>query len=317
MAEKKITSFSLPRELGQWQAARKKHNCGHMNIHNLDTADSGSELAFKQYLTLKVLWISQKQNQTSGYLAMIGFEPAELHQKEKDMLKRKAWELYLRAVAKNENAIREHKPRPWTIYSHIPDEFGGFQLAFRDQLEIIHLPEEPIGADVNKVTVTPMQLRPRKAKGPSTPQPQSVSETLQAMSATQYDELKLPDAKDEQIVNSALMNLLHSLWMDEKRKSNWTIERKEFQFRSEGTGAGFVARTDGHLQVRNQSAAILEVKARARPRKDPGVHKIEMQESAQMALWIAQEPESHWTSSVPETSRGGKGKQRGETTIYQ
>lgn len=122
-------------------------------------------------------------------------------------------------------------------------------------------------------------------------------DVLSDFSAGSYDESKIPDAKDEQIVNAALLSLLHALWIDDKKNPDWSIYRKEFKFESRDTGADFVARVDGDLQVKHvdKSAAILEVKARRRPRKDPGDHRIEMQESAQMALWIAQEPDSHWT----------------------
>ena len=68
--------------------------------------------------------------------------------------------------------------------------------------------------------------------------------------------------------------------------------------------ARFVARTDGHLRVYGpprRSAAILEVKARIRLQDREKDMAIEMQESAQMALWIFQEPASHWTAATTST----------------
>lgn len=169
--------------------------------------------------------------------------------------------------------------------------------------------EEGAHTGSTKVAVTPKPRREKKLADrlrlakpkqsykdvTETPPQSSFSDTLAEMSANRKDyEAKFEDAKDEQIVNSALVNLLRALWIHEERNSEWTLQRREFKFRSQGAGAGFVARTDGHLQVANRSAAILEVKARARPREDLVDHKIQMQESAQMALWTAQEPHSHW-----------------------
>lgn len=145
-----------------------------------------------------------------------------------------------------------------------------------------------------------------------------------------------PPTQDEETVNRALMNFLDAHHLHDERNSDWSSTRKEFVFqsakhttdedqsgnepkaRSKQSGkkakakarekdkegrkpVRFVARTDGHLKVYGSpemSAAILEVKARQRPRPPkPGDFTIEMQESAQMALWIFQEPQSHWTAA--------------------
>lgn len=289
-----------------------------MDIHNLETTESASEIRTKQFLTLKVFWPDQKQTDMIKYFKNIGFCQQIFDDQTEEMSGRAAWTSYLKAVSDNQKATAEKRPRPWKRRSKIPDEFGGFQLVLRDQLEISSSDfHNDTHASSNKVAVTPMcpqkwaeRLRSAKqnisySETPATPKKPSVFEVLQEISANRKDYGgKFDDAEDEQIVNSALVNLLNALWINKQRNGEWTMKRKEFKFYSQGTGAGFVARTDGHLRVGNKSAAILEVKARLRPENAIGDHKIEMQESAQMALWIAQEPHSHWASAGCTNAEG-------------
>ena len=140
--------------------------------------------------------------------------------------------------------------------------------------------------------------------------------------------LQDPPTQDEEIVNRALINFLSAHHIEDERNSDWSSTRKRLVFQSPKQTAGiptpkekpkaksdlpkksknkekdakliqFVARTDGYLKVYGppeRSAAILEVKARVRPSIKHNDIAIEMQESAQMALWIFEEPTSHWTA---------------------
>lgn len=323
------SQFSLPRSKSEWRAARKRYECQTMTIHNLKAPNSASEIRREQFLALNVIWPNQRQTQAEDYLTSIGFQKGVFEEKRKAMKARKAWEMYLEILKDNARAASLRKGKPWTLDSALSDELGGFQLVLISQLEVLALPDD-IGTDQSKVTVTSRpdvsppiapvtprleRLRVRTqnpsyvSTEPATPVRQDVFRPTEEMSARKSEDTRVPDAADEQIVNTALVEFLNALWANEKRIAGWSLKRKEFRFHPQGPGAGFVARTDGHLQVSVQSAGILEVKARARPRKDPADHKIEMQESAQMALWIAQEPNSHWTSP----KKGPHGKQ----TIYQ
>jgi hypothetical protein len=283
-----------------------------MNIHNLTAPNSASEIEVRQYLALKVLWRNQKQTEMEEYLETIGFEKGIFEKKRSSMNNRKAWRLYIKAIRDNTNSPPGLKP--YNRFSILSDDLGGFQLVLHDQLEVLDLSTTANNVAVSKAQVMPMleRLRPRHGQlsdqlVPQTPQQHSMFNVMQDVSASKHDEPKFPDAKDEQIVNSALVNFLHAVWIDEERNAEWKLKRKEFRFCCRDTGTGFTARTDGHLEMRSHfqshSAGILEVKARARPRKDPGDHKIEMQESAQMTLWIAQEPESHWISPLRQARK--------------
>ena len=319
-------NFTLPSSLHDWRAARKRLGCDDMDIHNLITPNSASEITVQQYLTLKVLWRKQKQAEMEKYLGSIGFEQGIFDKMKDSMNGRKAWRLYIEAIGANVGLPPARKP--YTRHTILSDDLGGFQLVLHNQLEVTELPVKTTENDVNKVEVTPMldRLRPRPRRlfepsVPQTPQRGSVFDAIEDISTSKHPEPKLPDAKDEQIVNSALVSFLQAVWIDDERNSNWTLKRKEFRFNCKDSGAGFAARTDGHLEMsshlRGQSAGILEVKARFRPRADPGNHKIEMQESTQMALWIAQEPQSHWMSPVSRTAKDDTSLQHEYSRTFQ
>lgn len=108
-----------------------------------------------------------------------------------------------------------------------------------------------------------------------------------------------PAACDEQIVNTALVLLLNSVTMFHPGISaDWTMHRRIFHLSDV-----MEARTDGYLrhEIRDAPLAILEVKAAQRVGSK--VKRIRMQEGAQMAAWIGDQPEK---GQVPLKSKKGK-----------
>ncbi|KAI9768725.1 MAG: hypothetical protein M1840_004720 [Geoglossum simile] len=90
---------------------------------------------------------------------------------------------------------------------------------------------------------------------------------------------------DEQIVNMALLLFLNSTTMNHPNvRSGWSPQRKVFKF-----GDLFEARTDGFLRTSQSGrvGAIIEVKRYLRGFNEL---RVQMQESAQMAAWIAANP---------------------------
>jgi hypothetical protein len=266
----------------------------------------------------------------SNYPTRVGFDEALFPKESDSMQMRKAWVLYLDALEQNADARGRSSPEPYTLNSVFPDEMGLFGLVLYNQLEIEHIPETDADEDISKVEFTPKQapraLRHRTnisyaPSTPSTPEQRSFFDAIKFNSPAHEWEPKVPSAKDEQIVNLALINFLNAIWINERRKSEWSLLRKEFKFESRGSGAGFKARTDGHLGISHRlagrSGAILEVKARQRPQKTLGDHSIAMQESAQMALWIYEEPHSHWTISPSNASKSTSGNEAAKTDKYQ
>jgi hypothetical protein len=160
-----------------------------------------------------------------------------------------------------------------------------------------------VSAQTDYSTSPEREGRPLEAGKGTEPRASSdVSETKSHVSvfSTMNFEISKEDRDvivDEQVVNTAAIGFLQSLFIhDGTRKAYWTAQRKGFCLQSEkGNSASFKALTDGHFKVvgHTRSAAILEVKARKRPQRDD--FRIEMQESAQMALWIYEEPSSYWT----------------------
>lgn len=91
-----------------------------------------------------------------------------------------------------------------------------------------------------------------------------------------------PPTRDEQIVNTALINFLDALTIHFSFSSNWTLHRKAFTATFDD--ARFEARTDGYLDdAYGSPSVIIEVKPMIRERK---LVAIQMQESAQMVAWL-------------------------------
>lgn len=311
----------LPQASRDWKILRNTHS-KQIDIHRLENSESASKIQVKQFLALKVIWPVQEQSDMSTFFNGIGFDNTLFLEESNSMAQRDAWILYLDALQKNEDAREERRREPYTLSSVFPDKMGPFALVLHNQLEIEDIAENNADEDLDKVEVTPRrvqrELRPRRdisyyPSTPHTPQNKSFFDDIEMSSPAHEGEPKLSYAKDEQIVNLALINFLNAIWINERRNSEWSLKRKAFNFESKGDGADFLARVDGHLgithRLADRSGAILEVKARRRPQRRRGDHKIEMQESAQMALWIYQEPYSHWTISRPNIQKSVKGKE--------
>jgi hypothetical protein len=131
-----------------------------------------------------------------------------------------------------------------------------------------------------------------------------------------------PRTQDEAIVNIAFVTFCRPFGdLTRNMTPRWTAHGKAFKFlptAPEGkTGKGFQALTDGHLKLTHnepaeKSAAILEVKAAPRNRQESAKHNVYIQESAQMALLIAAEPDSHWQAPLQSDSNGNEGKKKGD-----
>ncbi|KAK2679949.1 hypothetical protein RAB80_005130 [Fusarium oxysporum f. sp. vasinfectum] len=96
--------------------------------------------------------------------------------------------------------------------------------------------------------------------------------------------------EDEQIVNTALVLFLNALTLHcDYAQGAWTIYRKTFVVKASATKV-YEARVDGLLRVKDRTCAIVEVKPLIRYGSEKTLDKIRMQETAQMAAWIAQDP---------------------------
>lgn len=101
-------------------------------------------------------------------------------------------------------------------------------------------------------------------------------------------DLNFPKTKDEQIVNTALIDFLNALTLFRAFPVRWSLYRKPFV--AEFAKASVQARTDGILEevVTEKIHALVEVKPAVR---DGNLYKIAMQEAAQMVAWIKNDPD--------------------------
>jgi hypothetical protein len=130
---------------------------------------------------------------------------------------------------------------------------------------------------------------------PSFPHFQTSSGARYISPTSREEALDLP-VGDEQIVNTAAINFLNTLFIHDSLLADWTLQRKQFKFKSDFVK--FEARTDGYFNLHGQERSAAGIEVKPRVRRQEHVFRIEMQESAQMALWIYQEPNSHW---APQT----------------
>jgi hypothetical protein len=310
----KYLGDTLPEDASTWKTATGRY-AESGSIHELKSARSASEITVEQFLSLRVLWKSQtaKQLNDDKRAGLYGSSKNEIQDKVTRKPEHEGpWQEYLKAIPATQQAGASGSKLRRT--SKMPEKLGVYALVLQAQLEASEM--EASFSDSNKLMFTPLppryDLRGRpqdgnqgiqgKGKGKE-PMAQSqdsppVSEKSKASSGARHiSPMPREVARDfpivdEQIVNTAAINFLNALFIHNDRPADWTLQRKQFKFKSEFVK--FEARTDGHYQVHNdnRSAAILEVKPRSRYLESG--FRIEMQESAQMALWIYQEPNSHW-----------------------
>ncbi len=314
----------LPHTETQWEDKSKSN--GVVSIHEIKARDSGSKITFHQYLALKTIWKEYSLNILSqdSWAQRFQSTKKEILEVSTNMKEDSHWNAYLKAL--------DTTPRPKPSTCH--PQLGCFATVLQNQLEVGILKEAK--RDLQKITVSPVSGRTRlqtrksqpvsySAQSPEDksrvdnssseregrtreagkqPEPRTVSQTSDYASVSSLVDFDISKEErgatvDEQIVNTAAINFLQSLFMHgELGKAYWSAQRKGFCLvNASKDQTAFKAITDGHLKVEGgdslRSAAILEVKGRRRPRD--GDHKIEMQETAQMALWIYEEPASYWT----------------------
>jgi hypothetical protein len=298
----KYLGDNLPGTGVEWRTAAARYNP--VSIHELEAADSASEITVEQFLSLKALWPRRCKTAdlyADKTAALFGSSKADIETVRATMRERDTcWTEYLKAV--EAGAGRGSK---------FSRELGVYALVLQSQVEASKIKESL--NDSERLRFTPMKKhntrsqaqdenRDPKGKGQESRSESRgshhPSQTSKSSSGPENISPKRRDEEpglligDEQVVNTAAINFLNALFIHEARPADWTLERKQLRFNSRSVK--FEARTDGHFEIHGhkQSAAILEVKPRTRYYERG--FRIEMQESAQMALWIFQEPNSHW-----------------------
>jgi hypothetical protein len=295
---------------------------GIVSIHEIKDLSSASKIKVDQFLALKVIWRTERdfnQLKDAKWASRFGTTHAKISETREHMSKSDgAWKLYLDSIP------NDLKPN-----DRFSEKLGRFALVLQNQKIVRRLKEgsdehvqgrsSPIGTRAQKQAAIDNAQAPRSASRDLSVDAgivgaqQGRSSSGRRVSPVGSDDSKansdatinsgvdftLPKAvrdamADEQVVNTAAISFLQSLFVcDGSQQAYWSSQRKGFAFGK----SKFKALVDGHLQIigESRSAAILEVKARRRPPVASNDFKIEWQESAQMALWIREEPSSYWT----------------------
>ena len=323
---KPYKDFNLPRTSAQWVNLSNFEKTEDLTIHSILDPESGSEIRLPQFLLLRAIWPDEK-SRLMDFLVKLGFKKADCEEKEKSMMQNPAWNAYIKVLQEN---YQNPRSRPYKSTNSFPEEVGRFEIPLQNQLEIYEDTKQGKRKDTKSGPDNippPRRLRARRPQAvapPATPRRSFDLGSIDFETPGTASKPVLPRAQDEAIVNLALVAFLQAIWrLDPKLDTRWTAHRKAFKFvpavKSGKVGKPFIAVTDGHLsftrdELSDKSAAILEVKAANRSRRDQGKHQIDMQESAQMALWIAAEPDGHWIAPLQSAQRRnevlGKGKGR-------
>jgi hypothetical protein len=320
------TSAILPSTANEWQAEAGWARIGSIESYTKDVS-AASTLGADQFLSLKVIW--KMETDVSSLIAApwvdrLGTNTSELAGARKELKGRSHWNDYMRAIAH----AKQLPSLP------VPRELGPFAFVLQNQTIVAGMTEgkedelkvwgAPTLTSSGSRLGPPMSIgTPRwgpeiaSARSYGTPQPKPWSPARM-----QYSNSAKADARpskpvssaeaayfpsfdyrlssrtrasvaDEHVVKAAAISFLQSLFIHTLQNAFWCSQRKAFRLGL----TKFQAYVDGHLQVLNQarSAAILDVTARKRPSaKDGNTFSIEWQESAQMALWITEEPFSFW-----------------------
>jgi hypothetical protein len=245
--------FTLPASVAGWYMLNRSENQDGLDINTLQHADSGSEIRLPQFVVLRAIWPNHRSS-LMEFLEKLGFHRANYEKRDQDMMKNETWRAYINALRSN---YKNPKSKPYTSSSEFPEEVGRFETALHNQLEIFEEVSRKNKQDTRRrvdIRASPVQLRPRALATAllTTPTWPLKFTNLDFESPATSSRSVAPRARDESIVNFALIAFLQAIWrLDPKHDTRWTAHRKYFKFMPavpEGReGKGFKAIVDGHL----------------------------------------------------------------------
>lgn len=306
----------IPSTPQKWHKLAQKHGVESTSIQDLETLNSASKIEEAQFLALRILW---KRDAASNVDFHRDYSIRYRAEDLKDLNWNKHWVAYVQEVAKGlkgnadlgtfdtlydfqreihylEPGLQETKKVFFNVMTRLqrkamesnhfsPSTPSRGRRVYISEAESVAEALNDMMVDVNVGYETPFK----------TPKSVGDKSVIESVSPATTEEAKLmPLVKDEQTVNTALILLLRGLClrMPGLAEARWSIERKAFHFRQHKSSRKeslYEARTDGHLSLITEnisrSLSILEVKAQIRKEAKPW-----MQESAQMAAWIYDEP---------------------------
>jgi hypothetical protein len=330
------TSLSkLPATAAEWHKEVADADVEDLSIFDLHAYDSGSNITNIQFLLLRVLWLKEDQNVFSR-TAQSWISQHE-YEKAKRLLKaNRYWQLYLESF-KQTAAELSGKPLPdLGTFSLVRDCQCAVETIENDDSSE-SLKFSPIAHRTRGRAALMTSLQAPSTPTPirtvaDRPQPDpyltpvmhkitdkmkdltkgfGASGSLESSAAMKSDILSpyspigleaatwFPPAKDEEIVNSALVLFLKAVTVHFVGNADWSFQRKAFHVAEKGEKR-FEARVDGVLIRRSDHRimAILEAKPFVRGK---GEAAIQQQEAAEMAASISSEDEASAEAGVPMT----------------
>jgi len=316
----------LPGSPSSWEAEAKKFGVDKTGISELLGKDikSASKIVDKQYYALRVLWQSGPRRVEYEQLGL-GLT-SDVIREARDFLGHEghetSWQRYLNDLL----PITESSSTDGKDGVRDGVDIGSFSVICYTQMRVqksYKLDKDAVERDANEPLLSPRmtrsKARPREQTNefetPSRP-PRGLTQGLDNLGiedqASLYEGNSLEQAfmapspfspasglehrpaEDEQIVNTALLIFLQGLTIHHKElcfnapsSPEWTLKRLKLDFRTPGQGKDWEARTDGFLRIAGKTKALVEVKPYLRKANKSAIQK---QESAQMAAWIAEEP---------------------------
>ncbi|OAX80823.1 hypothetical protein ACJ72_04832 [Emergomyces africanus] len=309
--------IDMPSTVTEWHKLARQHEIESISIQDLKIFQSASKIKERQFLALRVLWKSSSPSEIDIEKDYdIRYRAEDL----KDLGWNKHWGPYVQEIEKGFNGNTDLGT--FDLLYDFQREIHNSTLEPQETKKVFfnvttRLQSRAAGGN-NPPPSTPTRAPRRPNPGSDVegnplvdqvgdqlgnlslsadPSPPSLGgrSVVESVSPISSDEAKwLSLVKDEQIVNTALILLLRGLCMRMPGLTNarWSLERKAFHIRQHNSldkRSLYEARTDGHLAFVtgniSRSLAILEVKSRIRKFAEPW-----MQESAQMAAWIYDEP---------------------------
>lgn len=309
MAESK-----LPRTLGEWASSATRRAVIDSSIHD-HPQQSGSKVEEPQFLLLRAVWPASREAfafkedcKSKRWIDSQNLSRASSYLNSLD-----AWNKYIGSLGQPQERImggtfalvhyyqrlstRPNKKPSGNAFSKV--DFSPRVTRSQARRNPPQRPETPTraprgGTNVSDAMDSVMDLLEDLNLDPDAPNYSSGSSplsTLSGHSPTSGENAKNVQTEDEQIVNTALILLLNALTLHcDLVQGEWSLYRQPFVVKKANDKV-YEARVDGLLRINQKNTrAIIEVKPFIRNASPEILDGIRMQETAQMAAWIAQDP---------------------------
>ncbi|RSL86763.1 hypothetical protein CEP52_015740 [Fusarium oligoseptatum] len=325
---KDMADQELPSDIETWRTTARRYGIDTDSVHSY-RLPSASNASMHQFLLLRAYWphlLTDKAFNTAYKAGQwIRQEFIERATKELNDDRNTSWKTYLESFGRDFQSLdyqgtyalaryyqhlctqnKDHankSSRPKVYFT--PRQTRSMARAAAAETSPSARPKEPhtppqndLGSLLGGVTNTMGDL----LLGANKDDPFSTPLSFMASPSDDADDEEVCKAiEDEQIVNTALVSFLNALTLHSSAEGEWSLYRMPFVVRSADRSKVFEARVDGVF--RNSSSgtgAIIEVKPMPRHHKVT-IKKIRMQETAQMAAWIAAEPPK--TATMPRSQQ--------------